>query len=177
MKVTFIKNTTNKIVGLTSSEWYDNNIGKIVDFVVEHRIPDREYNKKLSKLYDSFGVLDKNPLRNIKMPYIVWRGETEDGYFIVCFLDGLLSVSFSEREMFLLYTMKNVGITANAYASMINTQSNPFEKMTEDPISTYLNEQYLEEVKNLTFQDVLDFLGWKIKDDIKIEKQSDYYGN
>jgi len=174
MKVKFVRNT-----GQVPDSWFDEISLKKVDYVIEYRVEDRLNNANINKAYDLLGgkYLD---CKITPAPCIVWNGTTEDGFFIISFSDGLLGISFDEREMFLNCSIKIAGYTefvSAVHSNSLNKKQCSLTAATEfdETIGEYYTKNYPEEVKNITFNDVLDFLGWKLKKGTTIEEACRFY--
>lgn len=85
--------------------------------------------------------------------FVLFKGEFEDSYFSIMFINGILFVSISEREMLLQNNTKAVGtIQYND-----NLSFDYLVKVSLEFIKKYSGE---DKISNL-LDDIIDFLGWE----------------
>lgn len=86
--------------------------------------------------------------------YKAWRGSTETNFFYIVFMKGVITAIVEEREML-------IGTRITTYATLTK-----LVKMSNKPDSVeqfikYNETEYKEDMKNLTFEDVMMTLKWK----------------
>jgi hypothetical protein len=96
-----------------------------------------------------------------------WMGSTENEFFHILFINGMLSICISEREMLLDQNGVGVGMTKEL------RQAVNVSKVDEEA-GLLLTKEYSssgrmdEDMDNITLKDVLEALGWELKDGAKI---------
>lgn len=93
-----------------------------------------------------------------------WQGSTEKEYFSVVFINGVLSVSISEREMRLLEEARIYALSTE----MIKAANEVDEIRRTEMVYNYLNTTFISDIKEITFEDVMKVLNWKPKNNLKI---------
>ena len=117
-------------------------------------------------------VTDSNSTA-LKIPFSQWRGTTEDEFFIFTFCGGVLTLDINEREMLLGHSDSiNIIALASKIQGMnsFSYTSQDFEKKVELNIH-YLKTDYLDDIENTKFSDIMKIIGWKfvrknIKEDV-----------
>lgn len=97
-----------------------------------------------SQIYESF-VIKLAPISS-NTKCITWKGETENEYFAIHYIDGKFSLLISEREMMLPY--QNLIILGKIIPTSEDVSNNP-------------------DVNDI-FTTIMEYLEWKIKDPSKI---------
>lgn len=110
------------------------------------------------KVMDVTEYVEPSPLGG---KYKAWTGSTEMEFFSLMFMRGILTVSVYEREC-------ETGENAVNYGMLASLQDRMLE-MTGDQASRYLFEYnislYEEDMKNLSFNDVMTALNWEFHSD------------
>jgi hypothetical protein len=103
-------------------------------------------------------VTQTKRLNCVGVPFIGWNGTTEDEFFVMAFVVGVLTISINEREMRLADpdSLSVAGFSKNCYDRL--TAGNK-EKALE-----YNNVDYHKELESLEFKDVMKLLKWTWKD-------------
>lgn len=86
--------------------------------------------------------------------YKAWRGSTEGEYFYIVFMKGVITVILEEREM-LIGTR---GIVYSTLTKLVKIANEP------DPVEWFIKYNefgYKEDLKTITFEDVMVTLKWK----------------
>jgi hypothetical protein len=109
-------------------------------------------------------------VRNPIAPTVVlWYGETVDEYFSAAIAGGTVMLHLSEREYQLRY-----GLTDVVYVGGLECVLRPLSEMKHESDLTYYVksienlQRIASETREIVFQDVMDLLGWKFKNE-KIE--------
>lgn len=106
-------------------------------------------------------------LKTLLGPAKFWKGSTEEEYFTLLFTNGMLTLCFNEREMLLDQDPVGVGMVAELREAVDISKTDEAKglKLTQ----TYTDSpKFDEDVKNITLCDVLEVLGWELKDGAKI---------
>lgn len=107
--------------------------------------------------------LNHVPLDMAKMPFVQWRGSTEDEFFVATFYGGLMTLDINEREM-LLGNEETVTIVALASkVQTLNAASTSDEEFAHkvQMNAEYLAKGYMDDVENLKFSELMKIIGWK----------------
>ena len=107
------------------------------------------------------GIMDITESR-IGSERVLWKGSTENEYFSIVFMSGILSVSVAEREcqLGLPEFILCVGISKKSREKMAVANKMDVNEMVKSAYD-YLLTDYIEEVKTISFvNDVLPILKW-----------------
>lgn len=103
---------------------------------------------------------------------VMWSGETEDGYFHAAMVGGTVMMNFAERE----YQVK-FGLVEGVYVGGLEFILSSLVKMeTNLDLTSYITDidvllRLAEDTKKVRFEDVMDLLNWKFKNEnIQVEK-------
>lgn len=100
-------------------------------------------------------------------PLLVWKGETENEYFLISFTMGVLVGSINEREMLLNNECYALAQSESCFS--ISTEQEQHKKVLA--MDKYMRENYKTDMDELTFKDVMKFLKWKfINKKVKMEE-------
>jgi hypothetical protein len=98
-----------------------------------------------------------------------WRGATEEEYFIIMFVQGVLVISLSEREMLL-----GSNITRYAMTDFLSGALKTFEKSDLAGItsvaSSYNQHVFPLDEKEITFDDVMTAFKWVAAPKMKVDE-------
>lgn len=125
-----------------------------------------ELDKLKGRVVDSIEEfhLDLFPVGKCK----AWRGSTLEEFFSIMFTNGMLTLCINEREM--LLHNDTIGV---AMAPILREAVDISKEDEEKGLlltKTYTNGgQMDEDIKNLEFNDVLEVLGWTMKDGTKFK--------
>jgi hypothetical protein len=96
--------------------------------------------------------------------YKAWKGSTEAEYFYIVFMKGVVTVILEEREMLI---GKNV-ISYAILTKLFNLANKP---NSVESFDEYNETSYKEDLKSVTFQDIMVSLKWKFySDKVKIKE-------
>lgn len=96
---------------------------------------------------------------NIVGSYKGWLGSTEEEYFSIVFVNGILTISLEEREMCLGWRSLSYAIidtVADAYSGKASVAKNIL-------VQEYDLHLYLKDLNEIKFKDVMKTLKWKLK--------------
>ncbi len=91
--------------------------------------------------------------------YKGWIGSTENEYFSIAFVKGVLSVSLEEREMQVGWNISNVAMVTHLH-KLITTQKMDISAISK-MVNTYNLDGCDDDVKAIKFTDVMTVLKWK----------------
>lgn len=95
--------------------------------------------------------------------YKAWKGSTETEYFYVVFMKGVITAMVEEREMFI---GKNI-VTYSILTKLFNLSNN---SDSVELFNEYNAILYKEDLKSLTFQDIMTTLKWAFySDKVKVK--------
>jgi hypothetical protein len=84
-----------------------------------------------------------------------WRGElNNDDYFVVVYLDGVISVATGPHEMMLPYEM--IQVTYEDLVKKIMSDMTSLVYLSED-----IKEELYDILNGITFKDIMKMLDWK----------------
>ena len=96
-----------------------------------------------------------------------WKGSTEEEFFYILFINGMLSLYISEREMLLEEKGIGVGMTPEL-ADAVNVSK------TDETAGLLLTSKYTssgkmdDDMVNITFDDILKTLDWELMPGVEI---------
>lgn len=96
-----------------------------------------------------------------------WKGSTEEEYFSLLFVNGMLTLCISEREMFL-------GTVAIAVAMTKKLKEAVEVSKVDELVGLQMTQTYTdsgemnEDIKKITLKDCMKVLRWKLKPNAKI---------
>ena len=125
---------------------------KTVDFVIQTTM----HQKVQSLLSQLVETPDTEKLTSF--PYLMWKGETQDGYFRIIFYAGVIVMVFSEREMMLDYTPGVNIACVPEFREMLNVPGTA-DRMTRNV--QYMVDEYPKQLENIRFSDIMRVLGWR----------------
>lgn len=106
-------------------------------------------------------------LETLLGPAKFWKGSTEEEYFTLLFTNGMLTLCFNEREMLLDQDPVGVGMVAELREAVDVSKTDEAKGL--ELTQAYTGGPKFEgDVKNITFGDALEVLGWEMKDGAKI---------
>jgi hypothetical protein len=98
--------------------------------------------------------------------YKGWIGSTEEEYFSIVFVKGIITVSLEEREFRLGREPINYSVVDSLHESLIG----PITAAKKTTVDLYNTKLYLDDVKLLTFKDVMKSLKWKLDTGVEVEE-------
>jgi hypothetical protein len=99
--------------------------------------------------------------------YKYWMGSTEEHYFSICYIKGLLSISLEEREMFLGKFPINYAIATELIDAMSDVKND--QQAAFDVADKYNLNGYLKTYKEIKVEDVLEVLKWEKSENVKVK--------
>jgi hypothetical protein len=93
--------------------------------------------------------------------YKGWIGSTENEYFSVAFVKGVLSVSLEEREMRVGWDITNVAMVS--YLHDLLTTKKMDVSTINHIVDVYNKESCENDIKSVKFTDIMKVLDWKFK--------------
>ena len=131
---------------------------EVFDHVTKEQL-DMLQNKKVCNVTEMI-------MPSIAGSYKGWCGSTEDAYFSIVFVRGIMTVSLEEREMCLGWNPINfaaIDVLADAGKGKATEAKNAI-------IDEYTTRLYLDDVSLIKFSDVMKPLKWKMKSrSVKVE--------
>ena len=113
-------------------------------------------------------VTQSKRLNNAGVPFIGWTGTTEDEFFMMAFVIGVLTIAISEREQCLTYAdaLSVVGFSEDCYnrLTVATKAGRPITAEEYQRVVDYNTNVYHKEIESLEFKDVMKLLKWKWKD-------------
>jgi len=101
-------------------------------------------------------------------PACIWRGSVEAEYFTITFLNGILTISLSEREYQLGGENAVNYAISNTFDSLIKIAGDN-AVMSAEAKYNYILKQWPKEQKEVSFTDVMVALNWTYKAGVKID--------
>jgi len=113
-------------------------------------------------------VSEYSEISNIQFGnYKAWFGSTETEYFSIIFVRAILTISIAEREMELGKKTINYAILTKLY----NNLDNKSKEQAESDFIKYNMYGYKEDLKHVTFDDIMTVLKWTYySDKVKIKE-------
>jgi hypothetical protein len=87
--------------------------------------------------------------------YKAWRGSTENAYFYIVFMKGVITVICEEREML-------IGTRITTYSVLTKLVNMSKKSNSYSLFDSYNAVEYKEDMKNVTFDDVMMTLKWRL---------------
>lgn len=108
-------------------------------------------------------ILNAVPQAATKFPFLQWSGTTEDEFFVATFYAGLLTLDINEREMLLGWQETVIIVALSSQLETLNIIAKTNKDFTEkaDQNAFYLQNQYQDDLENLSFRDAMKIFGWK----------------
>jgi hypothetical protein len=136
-------------------------LGKITDQVAsalntKFTLLDATPKEELTRIQKQ-NVMDVEEYTELATPlgdYKAWRGSTETNYFYIVFMKGVITVICEEREWL-------IGTRITTYAVLTKLVNMSKKSNSHSLFDTYNAEEYKEDMKNVTFEDVMMTLKWK----------------
>jgi hypothetical protein len=88
-----------------------------------------------------------------------WTGSTNEEYFCICFVKGILTITIEERECHVGRKQINYGVSEDLKTLLVNAQKN--NGNAQQVAVEYVSSGYIQDVKNISFKDVVKVLKWK----------------
>lgn len=99
--------------------------------------------------------------------YKGWTGSTEEKWFSIVFVKGVLTVSVEEREMYLGKFPINLALS-DTLEEMLSPPVTATKNMMVD---MYNSSLYLEDLRKITFKDIMKLLKWKfLNRNVKVQE-------
>jgi len=99
--------------------------------------------------------------------YKAWNGSVEMEYFSIIFMKGVMTISLAEREMDLIDKPINYAILTKLH-NLLKTKTK-LECM--QTYAMYNNEGYKDDLKSITFNDIMKALKWTFHSEkVKVKK-------
>lgn len=93
--------------------------------------------------------------------YKGWIGSTENEFFNIALVKGVLSISLEEREMCVGWKITNVAMITHLHKLITSTKINAVD--IAKILDTYNHKDCDADVKDVKFSDVMKVLKWKFK--------------
>ena len=112
--------------------------------------------------------VEECPAETVFGPGRAWKGSTENEFFYILFIDGMLSLYISEREMLLEEKGIGVGMTPELSDAVNVSKSN-------ENAGLALTKKYTssgkmdEDMANIMLDDILETLDWKLDEGVEIQ--------
>ena len=89
----------------------------------------------------------------------MWIGSTEEEYFSVSFVKGVLGISLEEREMLLGKNPINYAMVSELMNKLSKVKNNREKSL--DVARKYNKVGYIKDLEEIGFEDVMKVLKWK----------------
>jgi len=112
--------------------------------------------------------VEECPTETVFGPGRAWKGSTENEFFYILFIDGMLSLYISEREMLLEEKGIGVGMTPELQEAVdvSKIDKNDGLALTKKYTSSGKMD---EDMANITLDDILETLDWKLAEGVEMQ--------
>lgn len=99
---------------------------------------------------------------------VSWRGSTQEEYFSILFVQGVITVALNERECLLSESFVNYAMSMALSKAMKGLPGRDDATKQED-IQNYYTKLAEAELNEITFIDVMNLLNWQYKLGAKVD--------